>query len=225
MHVAMRPLGLNQLGLAPDTSRPKAKADLGSLQPPRPKRQKRGPPKEVVIKRPSAFVNPNRPKADTDWESDHKSGLVEVEFANIIEIYLNRVKTDYDLLRLPGYHSSDPPGSADANPGGNLRSHWSENVRRRLEQTSERFWRALFRYNAPDLLEEIESRSLTLAHCKKELPGQFFGAKASLSTNDILNLRRELLFHWSQDPSNLKALDFAPERDSVVIDGHLLQVP
>ena len=223
MHVAMRSSVLNQLGGAADRSRPQNEPDLGSLQPPGPKRRKPGAPKEVVMKRPSACLNPDRPEPDTDWESSYRCSHGE-DFPALIQIYLQRAKTDYDLLRLPSYDLLRPAGSP-AVAGELPRSGWSENVRRRLERTSERFWKALFRYNAPDLLEEIESRRLTLPYAKQELPGQFFGAGTSLSLNHIQNLRRELLFHWSHDPSNLKALDFAPERDSVVIDGHLLQVP
>ena len=68
MHVAMRSSVLNQLGGAADRSRPQNEPDLGSLQPPGPKRRKPGAPKEVVMKRPSACLNPDRPEPDTDWE-------------------------------------------------------------------------------------------------------------------------------------------------------------
>ncbi len=223
MHVAMRSSVLNQLGGAADGSRPQKEADLGSLQPPGPKRQKHGAPKEVVMKRPSACLHPDRPVPDADWESSYRCSHGE-DFPALIQIYLQRSKTDYDLLRLPSYdllRPAEPPKVwSDL-----LRLKWIDHVRRRLERTSERFWKALFRYNAPDLLQEIESRCLTLPYAKHELPDNFFGAGSSLSQNHIQNLRRELLFHWSQDPFASWTLDFAPERDSVVIDGHLLQVP
>ena len=223
MRVAMRSSVLNQLGGAADGSRPQKEAASGSLQPPGPKRQKHRAPKEVVIKRPSACLNPDRPEPDAAWESSYRCSHGD-DFPALIQIYLYRAKTDADLLRLPSYDLLRPAESP-AVAGELPSSGWMENVRRRLERFSDRFWKALFRYNAPDLLEEIESRNLTLPYVKQELPGQFFGAGTSLSLNHIQNLRRELLFHWSHDPSNLKALDFAPERDSAVIDGHLLQVP
>ena len=223
MRVAMRSSVLNQLGGAADRSRPQNEPDLGSLQPPGPKRRKPGAPKEVVMKRPSACLNPDRPEPDTDWESTYRCSHGD-DFPALIQIYLYRAKTDADLLRLPSYDLPRPAGPPDA-ASELLGSEWTENVRRRLERTSERFWKALFQHNAPDLLEEIESRCLTLPYAKHELPDNFFGAGSSLSQNHIQNLRRELLFHWSQDPFASWRLDFAPERDSVVIDGHLLQVP
>ena len=188
---------------------------------PIPKRRRPRVPKPIVAKRPSACLNPDRPPPDEVWENKFREKEGE-NFECLIEIYLHRVGTRHELLRLPSYElhaaKKDDVGACSPAP------HWSENVRRRLEARSERFWKPIFKYNAPDLFEEVIAEGLTLPPQKVPLPQNFFGIGASLCTNEIQNMRRELLFHWSKDPDNLRALDFSPENHSKVVDGHLCQV-
>ena len=223
MNFAMRLSRLDQLGSSQCKGRPESETSKTSLQPPDAKRKKCGP-QPLVMKRPSAILNPDRPRPVDAWEKEYRSQIPDITFQHLIDIFLNRANLNYENMRLPSY---DLHGTATHywSKGKPLPKHWTENVRQRLEQRSESLWKTLFRYNAPDLLEEIEQKSLHLPFEKSDLPEQFWGKPGKDDKNEIQNMRRELLFQWSRDPANLRALDFCPERDSVVIDGHSVQAP
>ena len=141
---------------------------------------------------------------------------------HLIEIFMKRLGTKEGGWRLPSYIHS---GSADPQfLGPNQPTTEFMKTRLRLEKHCKEFWMTQFGIYAPDLLSEVQEKNLIMPDYVPELPPNFLGHPENLCTDDIQNTRRLLLFQWSRDCKNLRSLPFSPEKDIVVIDGHMITV-
>ena len=187
---------------------------------PKQKRPRMGP-QEKLLKMPSAVsavpfaAKPEEEKAiRAKYSGWHEKICDSSGMKPLVEIYITRAGKTLQNYRLPSYAHSEPLGEPT----------WQENTRRRLEAHCTDFWLALFKIYAPDLHLEAKENDLKLPEHDPELPPNFFGHPKHPDIDEIQNQRRRLLFEWSRQRVNLRSMAFSPEKDIMVINGHLLTV-
>ena len=186
---------------------------------PKQKRPRKGP-QEKQLKMPSAVSAvpfAAKPEEEKVIRAKYK-GFDEMGLSScmtpLVHIYITRAGKTLQNYRLPSYAHSEPLGEPT----------WAENTERRLEAHSTDFWLALFKIYAPDLHLEAKENDLKLPEHDPELPPNFFGHPKHPDIDEIQNQRRRLLFEWSRQRVNLRSMAFSPEKDIMVINGHLLTV-
>ena len=217
---------------------PLTRSQESMLPPPVTVRGRRKKTKKKLPKMPSvaqAVPMDARPEAEKairqKWQDRIDAGHKDME--PLVEIFMARMGTTSSKYRVPSYIHS---GSADPEFLRHGADHqatqefmkslstWQENTRLRLEKYDTEFWRSQFKIYAPDLYREVQEKNLIMSEHVPELPPNFLGHPDNLCTDDIQNTRRLLLFQWSRDCKNLRSLPFSPEKDIVVIDGHMITV-